>query len=73
MLMYAGFTLKYSQHKHKHKYAYVYVNDYVNEHSPKSVWCPELYRVTLCTSSIAVRYNQLGQDVTSDDTSPFWR
>ena len=29
--MYAGFTLKYSQHKHKHKYAYVYANDYVNK------------------------------------------
>ena len=32
-----------------------------------SVWCLDLYRVTLCTCSIAVCCSQLGQDVTSDE------
>ena len=31
-----------------------------------------MYRVTLCTCSIAFRYSQRGPDVTSNDTCPFW-
>ena len=31
-----------------------------------------MYRVTLCTCSIAFRYSQRGLDVTSNDTWPFW-
>ena len=37
-----------------------------------SVWYVDLYRVTLCTGSIAFRCGQRGQDVTSNDTWPFW-
>ena len=37
-----------------------------------SVWYLDLYGVALCTCSIAFRCSQRGQDVTSNDTWPFW-
>ena len=37
-----------------------------------SVWYLDLYRVTLCMCSTAFRCSQRGQDVSSNNTWPFW-